>query len=980
MRYNIKKEAFMYTPLYVKSNYSFLSSLVKIDELIKKCINYNIKQIALCDDNLIGAMYFYNKCKESNIKPIIGIDLKIDDYNVLLYAKDFLGYQNILKIVSINEDISYDVLKKYNKNIVCIVPFNSLNIFSKIDNIFSYTYIGVKNKDEENSSLNTSNNLVFLNKILYLNKNEEKYYKYALMMRDKLNVFDNINYQDNFNYLLNFNELNVSKKIIDETNNIAEMCELTIEKNNNVIPKYANNLNISSEEYLNNLSVTGLKIRLKNDINETYKERLSYELDVIKKMGFCDYFLIVYDFVKYAKKNNILVGPGRGSAVGSLVAYSLGITDIDPIKYGLLFERFLNIDRVTMPDIDIDFPDIYRDQIKMYVKDKYGERNVAGIIAISRLKSKAALDEISRILKIDSSKVNRLKRYIKDKDKLIDVCENNFEFRNIIENDDILKKLFNLAVYFENFPKNITVHASGLVISETELDNIIPLIKRDDLYISSYEGEYLEKLGLLKMDFLGNANLTIIMNTLSLIKEQEKKGINLLNIPLDDKDTLNIFYNVETDGIFQFETESMKSLLRRIKIESFDDLIASVALDRPGPDLNTYIERKNNNVKVEYIDSKIEKILKETRGVLVYQEQVMYIASIVASFSMSEADILRRAMSKKKKDVLEKYKEKFIKGGLKNGYSYEVVNKYYNDILAFSEYGFNKSHSVAYAFVAYVMGYLKAHFPKYFYASILTFSKGDNKVTSIIKEARSKGINFYLPDINKSNLDFQILDDGLLFPISSIKNVGSDIASKIIEKREDRFENIFDCLSKLSEIDLKRNVIENLIYASVFNSFGYNKKTLIENLDNLLNFAYISKGLPLDLVEYPKIVEYSEYDISFLLEKEKELFGMYLMYHPTSVYKDKYKIVNLNELNKYIGKYVDVIVLVDKIKIIKDKKQNDMAFIKGSDELSNIEITVFSKEFNQVSDVSVGSILLVRGRVEKRQNIQMILDKCKILK
>lgn len=970
----------MYTPLYVKSNYSFFKSLVKIDDLIKKCLEYKITEVALCDDNLIAVMYFYNKCHENNIKPIIGIDLIIDNENILLYAKDFLGYQNILKIVSSNEEITCDLLKKYNKSIICVIPYSSLNIFSKIDNIFSLTYIGVKNKEEEIKALNISKNLVFLNKVLYLNKKEEEYFRYSLMLKDKLNVFDNVTFKDDFNYLLKNDEISVSKKVLDETNVIGSLCNLEIKKNDKIIPKYTNSLNISSEEYLNNLSVTGLKKRLKNEVSDIYKKRLSYELDIINKMGFCDYFLIVYDFVKYAKKSDILVGPGRGSAVGSLVSYSLGITDIDPIKYGLLFERFLNVDRITMPDIDIDFPDIYRDKIKMYVKDKYGEKCVAGILAVSRLKARAAVDDVSKILKISPDKVNRVKRFIKDKDKLIDVYNNNYEFRSILENDDTLKKLYDLSLYFENFPKNITVHASGLVIGENDLDNIIPLIKRDNLYISSFEGQYLEKLGLLKMDFLGNANLTIIMNTRDLIKKYEGKKLDLINIPLDDKDTLNIFYNVLTDGIFQFETESMKSLLRRIKVESFDDLIASVALDRPGPDTNTYVERKNNNIKVDYIDERIEKILSPTYGVLVYQEQVMYIASVMANFTMSEADILRSAMSKKKKDLLESYKEKFITGGLKNGYSYEIVNKYYNDILAFSEYGFNKSHSVAYALVAYMMAYLKVHYPKYFYASILSLSSGDSKNTTIIKEARSRGIKFYLPDINKSNLEYKIVEDGILFPLSSIRNVGSDVANKIINNRIDKFDNIFDCLTKLSEIDIKRNVIENLIYSSSFDSFGYNKRTLIENLDNLLNFAFISKGLPSDLVEYPIINEYPEYDLSFLLEKEKELFGMYLMYHPTSMYKDKYKVINLDELNKYIGKYVDIIVLVDKIKKIKDKKQNDMAFIKGSDELSSVEITVFSKEYSLINEVSSGNILLIRGRVEKRGNIQMVLDKCKILK
>ena len=723
-----------------------------------------------------------------------------------------------------------------------------------------------------------------------------------------------------------------------------------------------------------------MTLRLKNNVSDVYKKRLLYELDIIKKMGFPDYFLIVYDYVKYAKKSGILVGPGRGSAGGSLVAYALGIIDVDPVKYDLLFERFLNPGRVTMPDIDIDFPDSYREQVINYTREKYGLKRVAGIIAIGTLKAKAVLDDVARILRIDQVKVDRLKRFVDLNSKLKDVYETKEEFKNIVDNDDRLKKLYELSLYFEGFPKNTTVHASGIVIGEEDLDNIIPLVKQDGAYISSYEMGYLEELGLLKMDFLGNRNLTTIMEILESIKKQENIKINFLDIPLDDKKTLKLFYDVNTNGIFQFESDTMKNLLKNLKVTEFSDIVAADALVRPGPDTNTYIERKNNNIKINYPNDNIRKILEPTYGVLVYQEQIMQIANVMAGFSLSEADLLRRAMSKKKKDLLKVQEEKFIEGSIKNGYDYQTAKKYYEDILAFAEYGFNKSHAVAYSIIAYKMAYLKVHYPKYFFLNILSMIIGnDYKTSLIIREARSIGVRFYLPDINKSTEKYEIVEDGILFPLSNIKNIGISTAVDITKARKEGFKDIFDCLTKLTEININKKTIESLIYASCFDSFGYNKNTLLTNLDNLLNFAFVAKGLTQDLIEHPRIEEQEELPRDELMAKEKELFGFYLSYHPTTKYKDKYKVININDVKNYIGRVIDTIVLVEKIKTHKDKKGNDMAFITGSDELESIEYIAFSKEYETIKTLNKGDILLVQGKVEKRNSLQIIVEKAKIV-
>ena len=973
----------MYTPLYVKSNYSFFSSLVKIENLIDDCVAKNIKSLALCDDNMIATMYFYKLCKNKNIKPIIGLEVIYYDYKVLLYAKNYEGYQNLLKIITIGNTVNIDTFSLYKDNLIVILPYDSLPIFKDFDNITNSLYLGFSNKNEEYELLKFSSRLVFLNKILYISKKDSEYFKYSIMLKDKKNVLDEISFSDNNNYLLSYDEVLSLSSIngIDSTNFIANLCNVDFPSYSNLLPVYNNNLKISSEEYLTKLSIQGITIRLKNNVTEIYKKRLLYELDVIKKMGFSDYFLIVYDYVKYAKKNCILVGPGRGSAGGSLVAYALGIIDVDPIKYDLLFERFLNPGRVTMPDIDIDYPDIYRDKVIEYVKEKYGEKNVAGIVAIGTLKAKAVLDDVAKILKISQDKVDLLKNFININSKLQDVYNNNIEFKNIIDNDERLTLLFKVALYFEGFPKNITTHASGIIISSVPLDSIIPLIKQDNMYISSYEMGFLEELGLLKMDFLGNRNLTIIMDILENIKKYEKQNIDFLNIPLDDYKTLKLFYDVDTNGIFQFESDTMKNLLQKLKVSSFDDIVAADALVRPGPDTNSYIERKNNNIEVKYINDNIRKILSPTYGVLVYQEQIILMANVMAGFSLSEADILRRAMGKKKKDILKVQEESFIKGALKNGYDYNTAKKYYDDILAFAQYGFNKSHAVAYSIIAYKMGYLKVHFPKYFYLSLLSMIIGsDYKTSVIVREARQKGVVFLLPDINKSTDKYEIVDEGILFPISNIRGVGINTAKEIVKIRKNSpFKNIFVCLTKLIEIGINKKLIETFIYASLFSSFGYNKNTLITNLDNLLTYAFIAKGLDNDIIEHPTIEIKEEFSRDILMNKEKELFGFYLSYHPVTKYKDIYKVVNLADLKVYYNKVIDTIILVEKIKLHTDKNNKKMAFISGSDEISSCDYIIFSEIFNTISEIKKGDILLVRGRVDKKENFQIIAQKAKII-
>ena len=970
----------MYTPLYVKTNYSFLTSLVRIDDYINYALKYNLKSISITDTNMISTMNFYKKCIKNNIKPVIGLSTIYKDKVILIYAKNHDGYKYLINI-NLNKIVNYKDLETNKDNIIIVLPYDSKDLYDELKEL--NTYIGFSSSKEMNELESITKRLVFSNEVLYLDKKDSDYYKYLIMLKDKKNVMDDIKFSDNNNYLNKYEEvINIAKKeYIDNTNKISDSINLEIDKKENLIPIYDNKKNVDSDTYLKELSIKGLSIRLDNNVTDIYKDRLLYELDVIKNMGYSDYFLIVYDYVKYAKKKNILVGPGRGSAMGSLVAYSLGIIDFDPIKYNLLFERFLNPERVSMPDIDVDFPDAHREEVINYVKEKYGEKKVAGIIGVGTYRAKAVLDDVGKALKIDPDKIARLKRFItKDDNKLKDIYEHNKDFKNIIDNDDRLSLLYDVSLKLEDFPRNTTTHASGILISKKDLDEIIPLMYENDKLTSSFEGIYLEDLGLLKMDFLGLANLTTIMNIIEDVKSKENIDIDFANIPLDDKDTFKMFNDVDTNGIFQFDGAAGKALLSKIKVKSFDDLVAINALARPGPDSETYIYRRNNNINIKYPNKEIEEILGSTYGVLIYQEQIMLLARTMAGFTMSEADNLRRAMSKKKKEELVKWKEKFINGSIKNDYSKEYTEKMYNDILPFAEYGFNKSHAVAYAGIAYKMAYLKAHFSKYFYLNTLSRSIGNDKDTNvIIKEAKKRGIEFLLPDINKSTDEFVIEDDKVRFPLSNIKNIGRDTAKEIVSVREKGFTDIYDAIVKLNKIKINRRVLENLIYSGCFDSFGLNKKTIIENLDNILTYAYVASGIDSDILEKPSIEEKEEYDSVTLMNYEKELFGFYITHHPVTLYKDKLKVIDINKVKDYFGRVIDTLILVDKVKTHKDKNNNEMAFISGSDETGDIEYICFSKVFSTINEVKKGDILLVRGRVEKKANYQILADIAKIV-
>lgn len=977
----------MYIPLYNKSNYTLLSSLIKIDDLITYASKNNISSIALTDTTMYGTMEFINKCKSKNIKPIIGLDIILDEYNIVLLAKDYDGYKSLIKLSTIQNEakVIEDNLKQYNKGLIAIIPYEHKDKYLSLEKIYSNIYLGYTNKSQEQEVRLLTENIVFFRESLYIDEEDSSLLTYLYLIRDGKTISDETNYKVTNHELLIENLSSLTDEIgLNNTIKISDMCNLEFPKPKLLLPIYKCE---DPKKYLFELCKVGLTKRLGGNIPSNYKDRLTYELGVINEMNFPNYFLVVYDFIKYAKKNGILVGPGRGSAAGSLVAYSLGITDIDPIKYNLLFERFLNPERKTMPDIDTDFPDNKRDEVINYVINKYGAKRVSGIVTFGTLGVKQVIRDVGRVLNIPIYKIDSLCKFIPGftKDKLKDFYEKNQAFKARIDSDTTLSNMYKIATKIEGFPRHTSSHAAGIVMSQVDLDEVVPLTTGDGMYLTSYSMEYLEDLGLLKMDFLGLKNLTIITNIINDIKILTNEEIVFSKIPLDDKETLKIFEEANTSGIFQFESVGMRNFLRQLKPNKFEDIFAAIALFRPGAAINidSYIRRKHGEEKITYLDDCLKPILLDTYGILIYQEQIIQVASIYAGYTLGEADILRRAMSKKKFDLLKNEETKFIEKSVQNNHSQEQAKEIFNLILNFAGYGFNRSHSVAYSLIAYKMAYLKCHYKTIFFANLLTNVIGsESKTHEYIMEARANKIEIVKPTINESEERYIVKNNKIIYPISNIKSIGVVVTRTIKKAKETgKFTDIYDCLSRLYIAGIGKKSIEVLINADVFKEFGYNRATLIYNLDSLFNYAELTKDIDPTLVMKPEIELQTEYPNSYLLEKEKEVFGFYLSKHPTTIYKNSNPYcIPLNTVESYFSKKIDTLILVDKVKVIDTKKGDRMSFITGSDETATMDYTLFPKVYNEYSNIQKGDLLKVRGTVEKRLNqYQIVVEKIKYL-
>ena len=973
----------MYTPLYIKTDNSLQTSIIKVKDLIEFASKNNIKSLSITDNNMYGVMDFYILCVNNNIKPIIGLEIEYDNKKIVLYAKNYIGYKNLIKLstISSQDKIDLNVLKKYSSNLICILNCKYIDIYDDLNDYYEDIFISYDDKKE----LKNLNNYktIYMKETLYLYKNDSEYIKYMDAIREgvTINLIEE-NHKDN--YLLLEEEFNnIYSESIENNHLIYDLCNIEIPFKQDLMPKYTNELNIDSFSYLKKMCIEGLKKHFGDRISVIYKTRLKYELDIINKMGFCDYFLIVSDYVKYAKNNNIIVGTGRGSAVGSLVAYCLSITDVDPIKYNLLFERFLNPERISMPDIDIDFEADKRDEVIKYCISKYGEKRVVPIITFGTLGCKQALRDVASTLNIEIGLVDKLCKLIDSKKSLKENLENDL-VKTLLSRKSELKKCYKIALKFEGLKRHTSLHAAGVVMSSVDLDEVIPLDKSHEFYSSGFDMTYLEDLGLLKMDFLAINYLTTIHNIIDSINKEYNTNLSFDTIPLNDEDTLNIFNKVDTIGIFQFESSGMMNFLSKLKVSSMDDLFAAIALFRPGPMNNIphYIDRKLGREKVDYIDSSLENILKSTYGIIIYQEQIMLIAQVMANYSLGEADILRKAMGKKKKELVLKEKEKFTSRALNKGYKIDIINKVYEMMVKFAEYGFNKSHSVAYSIIAYKMAYLKAHYPKNFITYLLSMEVGDSlKTKRYIFEAKKNGINILAPDINKSYKKYIIEDNGIRYPLLNIKNVGS-IASEIIlnERQKGEYTDIYDFICRCYGKSINKKTIESLIYSGAFSLFNMNKKTLINNLDLIINYGELIKDLDREYAIEPEIKIYDEYSNSELANFELDTFGFYLTNNPIIDFKLKHNnIISLNKIESYFDKNINVIVNVDKVKEINTKNESKMAFINASDELDNIDIVLFTKVYEKYK-VEKNNIIKVNGKVEKRYDkYQLVANTITIL-
>ncbi len=966
-----------YVPLYIKTDNSLQQSLIKIDDLINVAKERHLTTLTITDNTMYGVMDFYEACRKNNIKPIVGYEVTISHLTFVLYCMNYLGYQNLIKLCTIasERELEKADLERYSDNLICLIPYQAISLWDMVKKIYRYVFKTYQNEAEKKQ---LDGDTLFMRETVYLDKEDSYYLKYLKALSDGTSV-DLVSVDKLDNYLLPLEEVT---KLDDLKNNqqIDELCNLEIPFHQHLMPIFKNDEQLDSYTYLKKKCIEGLKNKFGTKVSAKYQERLKHELDVINKMGFCDYFLIVYDYIKYSKEHNIIVGPGRGSAVGSLVAYCLNITDIDPIKYDLLFERFLNIERVSMPDIDADFEHLRREEVINYCMEKYGVKSVAPIIAFGTLGSKQAVRDVGRAMNLDLNIVDGLCKLLDSNLSLKDNYANN-KVQKYIERYDNLTTLYKIATRLEGLKRHTSIHAAGIVMSQNNLDEVIPLDKsHNNFYTSGYDMKYLEEIGLLKMDFLAIKYLTIIHDIIDDINKTYHLKLTFDNIPFNDEKAMKIFKDGNTLGIFQFESDGMINFLKQLQADSFDDVIAAIALYRPGPmnNIPLYIKRKNSKEKIDYFDPSLEPILKSTYGIIIYQEQIMQIANVMADYSLGEADILRKAMSKKKKDLLLQEEKRFKDRSLKKGYAKELVDKVYAMMLKFAEYGFNKSHSVGYSLVAYRMAYLKAHYPQIFISNLLsTEMNDDSKCKKYMYECKKMGINILPPDINLSTDRYVKEKDGIRYPLTSIKNIGINAVKTIIDERSNGpFTSIFDFIRRSYGKVVNRKTIENLILTGTFSSFQINRATLINNLDAIINYGELIKDLDEEYALKPEITDYDEYDNKYLMTKELELFGLYMSRHPVTDLRSKYpKTISLNNIAKYFDRDVDVIVMVDEFKEITTKKGDKMAFITGSDELDTIDITIFPKTYNH-KHYRKGDLIGVRGRIQKRYDkYQIVADK-----
>ena len=996
----------MLIPLRVHTGFSFLKSGLTVEKYVSIILKNNIPGGAICDEGVLyGVPSFIHLLEKRNKIGVVGMEIKVDNFHLCLYALNEEGYRNLLFITSITsskEEIDYDSLKEHTSGLGAIIVTNDQSVIDIIDDektlsknifkfskLFSIFYLGVEILDS--SSLKITNKIrefasshsystIALPLILYEKENDDIVLKIVDAVKNNSNLIEKSSKGHKCYKNEAFYKKYYSKEEIELTNHLFSSCQFKLEQKRGKMLEYDKN---NASFLLKTKAFDGLKKRKLDDKKE-YVDRLNYELDIILSLNYANYFLLVADYVSFAKKENILVGPGRGSAAGSLVSYVLNITEIDPIKYDLSFERFLNPSRQTMPDIDIDFMDYRRDEVVMYLREKYGKNRVSNIVTFQTIHAKQALRDIGRVYSYNDQYINILSKTLGESSSLREAYRFNKPFKDLVDSDPIFLEIVSLAAKIELLPRQRGMHAAGIILNDEPLELSLPIINDDaSNYTSQYEMNYLQEEGFIKMDLLGLKNLSIIVQIVTLINSRYEEKIDPLNIPFDNPKTYELIRSGLTMGVFQLESEGMKKSIDIIKPNCFDDVVALLALFRPGPmdSIPLYGKRKQGLVKTTYLSKELEKILKPTYGIIVYQEQVSAIASEVAGFTPAEADNFRRAISKKDENILVSLKDNFIDGATKKGMEKKKAEDIYAHILKFANYGFNKSHSVAYGVISCQMAYLKAMYPMEFYACLLDVN--DEKFFSYMDELKKRNINIIPPNVNLSFDHFIIKDNALVFPLMAIKRIDTNIVKAIINERKNGdFKDFYTFIERLYSYGLSEAQAYKLIDSGALDCLYHSRETLRGEIKSAFLLAKTKRRddgqVILDLNDenmfgHHKMNEKEDNPL-VNLEKEFDCLGMMLSGHPLEHQKerlDSIGVVLINEA-KENGRYYTIAGLVRSKRIIKTKNGGNMAFITLFDQSGVAEIIVFQKLFDNISQLiinaSKNTILLARVKKEERNN------------
>lgn len=1040
--------------LHLHSEYSLLDGACRFKPLFEKLTNLGMKSIALTDHgNLFGGVHFYKMAKACQIQPIIGCEFymaqgsrferksqeKKSSHHLVILAKSYKGYLNLAKLSSLaytegfyyKPRIDMEVLSQYPEDLVCltscikgIVPEliiegkpkkaeaaldQFIQIFGK-DNVFleiqdqGLAEQKTANKGLVKLSAKSGVRLVATNDCHYLNREDAEIHDILLCIQTGKTLAEQqrLRFNSNEYYLKSADEMSeIFAEVpdaISATLEIAEMCHPEILFDQKLLPHFDPPKGLSQEEYLQRLVAEGLNKRYRT-ITERIKERVELELSVIKQTGFISYFLIVWDFVRYAKGNGVAVGPGRGSAAGSIVSYALGITDIDPLEHGLLFERFLNLERISMPDIDIDFDDIHRDRVIRYVREKYGTKNVAQIITFGTMKAKNAVRDVGRVMGIQLGVVNRIAKMIPDNTPLSAALAQVEDLKKIYEEDPQIKRLLQIAQTIEGTVRHSSTHAAGVVIADRDLSDIIPVYKptNTEEIVTQYTMKEVDQIGLLKMDFLGLKNLTIIEETLRRVKERKGLDIRWKDITLEDEATYDFLDSGNTFGIFQLESGGMRDLVKRLVPRNFSDITALLALYRPGPlqsgMVEDFIANKHGKKEIIYVHKLLKPILEETYGVILYQEQVMEIAQVMAGYTLGQADILRRAMGKKDKETMQEQKSAFVEPAVERGIDRDVAEKIFDLIIYFAGYGFNKSHSAAYALITYRTAYLKAHFPVEYTAALLTSEIGNNeKLVYYLGVCKEMGIPLLPPDVNESHTTFTAVGDKIRFGLAGIKNVGEAAVNQIIEERVKNgpFTSFQDFVMRVPSSALNSRLLEALIKCGAFDSLGHYRSQLMQIMGEVLQMAsHYQKEKSsrqvsfLDLlgekdgrdhsyqtIAPPNIPPWSDKE---KLQYEKQFIGFYVTGHPLNGYRvDLHSLSNTDTRSLKQKKEKEEVCLVGLITNIQpklDRNGNTYAHVVIDDFQGSIRLILFNRPYEQYKNLlEVDQAVYIRGYISIGRN------------